>query len=90
MPSDIFILNLPYKPDRRERLAANLADMDLFCKRLTRHHGLREPVGDAGDAYRAFDRFGRLEEVRWQNANSGAWVDHLFYGLLKDRPFFDS
>ncbi|MBP7951611.1 MAG: glycosyltransferase family 25 protein [Verrucomicrobiales bacterium] len=26
----IYILNLPYKPDRRERLAAHLAELDLF------------------------------------------------------------
>jgi hypothetical protein len=30
MPRRIYILNLPYKPDRRERLAAHLAELELF------------------------------------------------------------
>jgi RHS repeat-associated protein len=37
-------------------------------------------VDEAREASRAFDRFGRLEEIRWRNTTSGAGVDHLLYG----------
>jgi hypothetical protein len=30
MPRRIYILNLPYKPDRRERMAACLAELGTF------------------------------------------------------------
>jgi RHS repeat-associated protein len=49
-----------------------------------RHYVLpSEANGDAGDPYRAFDRFGRLEEVRWRHGGTGAWIEHLFYGYDK-------
>ena len=30
IPSRVYIINLPYKPERRERLSAHLAELDLF------------------------------------------------------------
>jgi hypothetical protein len=66
MPTRIYILNLPYKPDRRERLAAHLAEMDLFPE--DRIHWVRALSGDWSPG------------PPWWKSGNGAWgclMSHL-------------
>ena len=40
-----------------------------------------EPVGDAGDPYNGYDRFGRTVDIRWQNTTSDdTQLERLLYG----------
>ncbi len=39
-----------------------------------------EPVGDAGDAYVGYDRFGRTVDMRWQTSSGGVMKDRFQYG----------
>jgi RHS repeat-associated protein len=44
-----------------------------------------EPVGDAGDPYNGYDRFGRTVDIRWQSTNTGnAQLERLQYGFGRD------
>jgi len=38
-------------------------------------------VGDAGDPYDGFDRFGRVQEMRWQNSSTGTPIDAWQWGF---------
>jgi RHS repeat-associated protein len=44
-----------------------------------------EPVGDAGDPYNGYDRFGRTVDIRWQSTTTGnAQLERLQYGFDRD------
>lgn len=44
-----------------------------------------EPVGDAGDPYNGYDRFGRTVDMRWQKTTSGhEQLDRIQYGFDRD------
>ena len=91
-----------FPPDRIRWVKALSGDWSPGPGRNAARPGCRSAVppacaglaqGDAGDPYRAFDRFGRLEEVRWRHAaTGGAWIEHLFYGhdkaslQIQERP----
>jgi len=38
-------------------------------------------VGDAGDPYDGYDRFGRVQEMRWQNSSTGTPIDAWQWGF---------
>lgn len=62
----IYILNLPYKPDRRERLAAHLAELDMFP--ADRIHCVKALSGDWSPG------------PGWWKSGNGAWgclMSHL-------------
>ena len=39
-----------------------------------------QPVGDAGDPYTGYDRFGRTEDMRWENSAGTEVRDRIQYG----------
>ncbi len=39
-----------------------------------------QPVGDAGDDYIGFDRFGRTVDMNWRKTVGGSELDHIQYG----------
>lgn len=39
-----------------------------------------EPVGDAGDDYTGYDRFGRTVDMRWFKTTGGQYLDRIQYG----------
>ncbi len=39
-----------------------------------------QPVGDAGDDYIGFDRFGRTVDMNWRKTTDGTALDHIQYG----------
>jgi len=39
-----------------------------------------EPVGDAGDPYTGYDRFGRTVDMRWLKTSNGSELDRIRYG----------
>ncbi len=44
-----------------------------------------EPVGDAGDPYNGYDRFGRTADLRWQKTTfSNTQLDRIQYGFDRD------
>ena len=43
-----------------------------------------EPVGDGGDPYTGWDRFGRIVDQRWLKETTGADVERLQYGYDRD------
>jgi RHS repeat-associated protein len=43
-----------------------------------------EPVGDGGDPYTGYDRFGRTIDIRWQTITGGTSLERLFYGYDQD------
>jgi len=52
---------------------------------LTYKKQASKPVGDAGDQYTGYDRFGRTIDMRWQKATAGnAQLEHLLYGFDRD------
>lgn len=66
IPSRIYILNLPYKPDRRERLSRHLAELGIFP--AERIKWMRAVSGDASPP------------PAWWKSGNGAWgclMSHL-------------
>ena len=53
-------------------------DIEMTSKRLE-----GEPVGDAGDIYSGFDRFGRACDIRWRNVGGGD-IERIQYGFDRD------
>jgi RHS repeat-associated protein len=43
-----------------------------------------EPVGDGGDPYTGYDRFGRTIDIRWQTIVGGTSLERLKYGFDLD------
>jgi RHS repeat-associated protein len=43
-----------------------------------------EPVGDGGDQYTGYDRFGRTIDIRWQTTSDGTSLERLLYGYDQD------
>ncbi len=39
-----------------------------------------QPVGDAGDDYIGFDRFGRTADMNWRKTSDSSELDHIQYG----------
>ncbi len=47
---------------------------------LTYIKDVAQPVGDAGDNYIGFDRFGRTVDMNWRKTIGGDELDHIQYG----------
>lgn len=43
-----------------------------------------EPLGDAGDVYTGYDRFGRIVDMRWRNTTNEEDLDRIQYGYDRD------
>jgi len=48
--------------------------------KLTYQRAPGQPVGDAGDPYTGYDRFGRTVDMRWETTNGLTQLDHFQWG----------
>ncbi len=55
------------------------ANLQLTLKRQS-----GDPVGDAGDIYTGYDRFGRTVDLRWRLFSTGAQRERVQYGFDRD------